>query len=107
MPTCITRLFRFLRRPPQATRDLASLPDLGSVRTAMLQAVDDCTGLRAQELQMKMLSARTHRELWMLRSDAYQLIAMNHCQSIADQRTHHLLHLFEGRMTPKKFTQIP
>lgn len=93
-----------MRRTHPPSRALTRLTELGSVRTAMLQAVDDCTGLSAQNLQLKIRSARTHRDLWMLRSDAYHLIALHHCQSVADQRIHHLQHLFEGWAAPQELS---
>lgn len=106
MPPCITRLLRSMRRPHPTSRSTTRLTELGTVRTAMLQAVEDCTGLPAQHLQLKIRSARTHRDLWMLRSDAYHLIALHHCQSIADQRIHHLLHLFEGWVAPQELSRV-
>ena len=103
MPPCIARWLRAMRRPHSPSR----LTDLQSVRTAMLQAVGDCVGPPAQRLQLKIHTAHTHRELWQLRSDAYHLIALSHCQSIADERIHRLLHLFENRMAPQELSRTP
>ena len=103
LPPCIARWLRAMRRPHPPSR----LTDLQSVRTAMLQAVDDCVGPPAQRLQLKIHRAHTHRELWQLRSDAYHLIALSHCQSIADERIHRLLHLFENRMAPQELSRTP
>lgn len=107
MPPCLTRLLRSMRRPYPTSRATSRLTELNSVRAAMLQAVDECVGLRAQQLQLKIRSARTHRDLWMLRSDAYHLIALNHCQSIADQRIDGLLPLFEGWVAPQELSRLP
>ncbi len=73
--------------------------DLNQVRRALLQAVEDCGGLPARRLQSRILEARNQRDLWLMRSDAYRLIALQHCQAVADQRIQRLLHLFEGRST--------
>lgn len=73
----------------------------------MLQALDECAGLRAEQLQLKIRGARTHRDLWMLRSDAYHLIALNHCQSIAKERIDGLLPLFEGWVAPQELGRVP
>lgn len=108
MPPSIVRLLRSVRRPLPGspnTPNSARLARLDSLRTAMLQAVDDCTGLPAQQLQIRIRNARNHRDLWMLRSDAYRLIAIHHCQSIADQRIHPLLHLFEGCIAPQELNR--
>ena len=42
----------------------------------------------------------------MLRSDAYRLIALQHCQAIADERMRELLHLFEGWVTPTELSRV-
>ena len=107
LPPCISRLLRSLRRPHPTARSTAQLTDLQGVRSAMLQAIADCTGLPVQRLQLKIHSARTHRDLWMLRSDAYGLIALSHCQSIAAERIGKLLHLFEGRVAPQELSRLP
>lgn len=47
---------------------------------------------------LRQIRASEHRrDLWLLRSDAYRLIALQHCQAIADERLRELLHLFGGR----------
>jgi len=107
MPPCISRLFRFMRRGHSPSHLSTRLTDLQSVRNALLQAVHDCSGLPAQHLQLKIRSARTHHDLWMLRSDAYRLIALNHCQSIANQRIDGLLPLFEGWVAPQELSRVP
>lgn len=112
MPPSIARLLRSVRRPLPGSPNTPNSPNsprltrLDSLRTAMLQAVDDCTGLPAQQLQIRIRNARNHRDLWMLRSDAYRLIAIHHCQSIADQRIHPLLHLFEGWIAPQELHRL-
>ncbi len=102
MPPCISRLLRSLRR----TRPARRLSDLHTVRSALLAAIEDCQGLNAEQLKLKLGGARHHRDLWMLRSDAYRLIALQHCQAIADERMRHLLHLFEGWVAPKELSRV-
>lgn len=96
-----------MRRPHPPSRLTTRLTDLESVRSALMVAVHDCTGLPAQHLQLKIRSARTHRDLWMLRSDAYRLISLQHCQSVANQRIDDLLHLFEGWVAPQELSRVP
>ena len=102
MPPCISRLLRSLRR----SRPTQRLSDLHTVRSALLAAIEDCQGLNAEQLKLKLSGARHHRDLWMLRSDAYRLIALQHCQAIADERLRHLLHLFEGWVAPKELSRV-
>jgi hypothetical protein len=42
----------------------------------------------------------------MLRSDAYRLIALQHCQAVAEQRLRQLRHLFEGRVAPHELNRV-
>jgi hypothetical protein len=102
MPPCISRLLRSLRR----TRPARRLSDLHAARSALLAAIDDCQGLKAEQLKLKLDRARHHRDLWMLRSDAYRLISLQHCQAIADERMRELLHLFEGWVTPTELSRV-
>lgn len=96
-----------MRRPNPPSRQITRLTDVQNVRSALLLAVHDCSGLPAQHLQLKIRSARTHRDLWMLRSDAYRLIALQHCQSTANERIDGLLHLFEGWVAPQELSRVP
>lgn len=102
MPPCLSRLLRSLRR----ARSARHLSDLHTVRSALLAAIEDCQGLKAEQLKLKLGAARHHRDLWMLRSDAYRLIALQHCQAVADERLRHLLHLFEGWVAPKEIARV-
>lgn len=90
MPSRITRLLKAVRRP--------TLPasDLHTARSALLGAIQDCQGLAAQQIRLRIQGARHHRDLWQLRSEAYHLIALQHCQSVADDRLREIVHLFEG-----------
>lgn len=91
MPPCITRLLRQVHRirHPRGA-------DLPTLRAALLAAIGDCEGAPAQRLQRQIRASEHHRDLWLLRSDAYRLIALQHCQAIADERLRELLHLFGG-----------
>lgn len=106
MPPCITRLLRSMTKPHPDAQTTARPTELDSIRAALLQTVDDCAGPPTRQLQIRIRSARTHRDLWMLRSDAYHLIALHHCQSIADQRIRRLLHLFVGWVAPQELSRV-
>ena len=100
MPPSITRLLKAVRRPARTPSDLPT------ARTALLGAVEDCHGLQADQIRLKIRGARHHRDLWQLRSEAYRLIALQHCQSVAEGRLRPLLPLFEGWVTPQEMSRI-
>lgn len=93
-------------RTRRSSNPTTRLSDLHQVRSALLQAIEDCQGLHSQRLQLQIRGARNHRDLWMLRSDAYRLIALQHCQAVADQRIQRLLHLFEGWVAPQELSRV-
>lgn len=82
-------LARTMHAPPSAT-------DLSNVRSAMRQSTQDCDGIPAQRLKVRINHANSLNDLWALRSDIYGLIARNHCQTEADSRINALDHLFKG-----------
>lgn len=96
----IIRLLNAVRRPARA------LSDLQTARSALLEAIDDCSGLPAEQLRLKIRSARHHRDLWRMRSEVYHLISMQHCQSVAEDRLRPLVHLFEGWVTPQELRRV-
>lgn len=100
MPSSITRLLNAVRRPARP------LSDLPTVRSALLGALADCQGLQADQIRLKIRGARQHRDLWLLRSETYSLIALQHCQSVAEDRLRPLLPLFEGWITPQEINRI-
>lgn len=95
MFACLTQKFRE-RAQAKTSRTTSPAPDLGSVRNAMLQSTQDCDGIPAQRLKVRIGHANSLRDLWALRSDMYSLIARSHCQTEADSRIDALSQLFEG-----------
>ena len=96
----IIRLLNAVRRPARAPSDLPT------ARSALLTAIGDCSGLPAEQLRLKIRSARDHRDLWRMRSEVYHLISMQHCQSVAEDRLRPLVHLFEGWVTPQELRRV-
>lgn len=84
----------------------ATLKDLQAIRAALLEGVKDCEGLQAQRLHLKISSASSAQDLWMLRNDAYQVISQQHNQSIAANRINELMHAFEGWVEPRQLIKI-
>jgi hypothetical protein len=102
MPHSLSRLLKAIQKPAPASRKTSRLTDLQVIRTALQHCVEDCQGIAIDRLSLRIASARTHQELWLLRSDAYRLISLSHCQSVAAQRISGLLHYFEGWVAPQE-----
>lgn len=96
MFTDLQRLIEALRRRPSSSAPSASPTDLRLARSAMLRSVHDCSCMATPRLHRRITLAGTHRELWALRADAYNVIARDHCQSIAAERILDMSHLFHG-----------
>jgi hypothetical protein len=95
MPPTLVRLLRAFRRRPSTHPAPARLADIQQARHQMLQSVHDCHDEAASRLRSRIQSARSHKELWMLRSEAYRVISLHHCQSVAVERIDLLMHVFE------------
>ncbi|HEY9094930.1 MAG TPA: hypothetical protein VIN35_04225 [Hydrogenophaga sp.] len=105
----IQRIAQLIHRSLQPRRNkvkTATLKDLQAIRAAMSSCLDDCEGLQAQRLQLKIAAAKTAQDLWMLRNDAYQLISQQHSQSEAVSRINHLIDAFEGWVDPRQLVKI-
>ncbi|MBT9553414.1 MAG: hypothetical protein IV088_21440 [Hydrogenophaga sp.] len=95
MFTDLQRLLDALRNRPPTADTRASATGLHLARSALLRSVHDCSGVHAQHLHHRIRLAGSQRELWALRADAYNVIARDHCQSIAADRIHDMGHLFD------------
>ena len=100
MPPSITRLLKAVRRPAR------QYSDLHTARGALLGALEDCRGLPADQMRLRIQGARHHRDLWQLRSEAFHLISMQHCQSVAENRLRDLTPLFEGWVSPQEIRRV-
>jgi hypothetical protein len=97
------RLLHGLRKP--ALRGDASLTELHRVRAALLACLDDCDGHDAMRLTVRITQARSHKDLWQLRSDVFKAVSLRHCQSLAAERIEAVLHHFEGWIDPQELRQ--
>jgi hypothetical protein len=93
----LQRLLDTFRRPVSSGKQALAISDFQSLRCAMLDSVDDCRdsgfGLR---LHTRIAHATSAQQLWLLRSDAHDVIARHHCQTIAAERIRHLERVREG-----------
>ena len=89
-------LDKFWPAPSLAPRT-AGLADIQRMRSALLDSVRDCRSVPAQRLHGSIARATTPGALWALRADAHDVIARQHCQTIAVQRIRTLEPLLEDR----------
>lgn len=90
------------RHKPRAPR----LRELMAIRQHLLFTIEDCLSVPAHRLRRQIEQARTPLELWLLRNDAFQLIAQRHDQRTAAQRIDALIQIFEGWLDPKQLAKI-
>lgn len=90
------KLLASIRQRPSSSENSGRACELPQVRSAMHQSVRDCHGNPVARLNARIAQAASHGELWALRTEAYQLIATCHCQSVAVERIRALTPLFEG-----------
>lgn len=102
----IARLTRLFKKPRAPGLRHASLQDMQTIRSALLQCVTDCDGMRAVRLRHQIESAKSAQELWLLRNDAYQLVSQRHSQAVAAERINALIHCFEGILDARQLVRI-
>jgi uncharacterized membrane protein YccC len=102
----LTRLIHRTLKPRGKTVKTATLKDLQVIRQALTACVSDCEGLQAQRLHLKITSAASAQDLWMLRNDAYSIISQTHSQSEAAARINHLIDAFDGWVEPRQLMKI-
>lgn len=102
----IAKLIRRTFKPRLKSVRTATLKDLQAIRSAMNGCVSDCEGLQAQRLHLKITSAASAQDLWMLRNDAYLVISQAHSQSEAAARINRLIDAFDGWVEPRQLVKI-
>lgn len=102
----IAKLIHRTLQPRRKAVKTASLKDLQAIRSAMTNCVSDCKDLQAHRLHLKIASAASAQDLWMLRNDAYQVISQQHSQTEAAARINHLIDAFEGWVEPRQLVKI-
>ena len=70
-------------------------PDFADLRQLAREVLDDCTGVDADRLRLRIRCASDARDLWLMRCDMYQVVAHQHLQSVASKRINGLLPAFE------------
>jgi hypothetical protein len=80
--------------------------DLSDLRQSMLALLADCSGVRCERARVRLQQAGSAQELWLARSEIFQLLASQHCQSQAAARINALLPAFEGWLPPRMLVPV-
>ena len=71
-------------------------PELAHIRRMMVERVLDCEHRQVMRVKKLVDDAQTVQDLWLLRSEVYQVVSQQHGQFTAQQRVASLWPLFEG-----------
>jgi hypothetical protein len=88
------------------TKPASSPMPLVQIKQHMGQTLQDISGIDADRLRYSLRAARTAGDLWMLRSDIYQVISQQHSQTEAAQRINQLLHCFAQWLPARQLSPI-
>ena len=87
-----------------APHDASPAPNrLHAVRGDFGDALADIDGAGARSLRQRIADARSLRELWHLRAEAYRVIGLCHSQSVAEDRLARLNRHFPTRAPRSQF----
>ncbi|TNF59198.1 MAG: hypothetical protein EP306_11425 [Burkholderiales bacterium] len=106
MIAAISRILRLGIGARQGVARKATLKDMATIRHALSSSFEDCLGEPAQRLRRRVELARTPQELWLLRNDAFQIIAQRHDQAVASQRINGLMPAFRGWLDPRQIGPV-
>lgn len=93
-------------RPDDNVVEENSPLSLDTLRTQMLASLRDCQGPLCERMRWRIDAAHSAHDLWLLRSEVFQLVAGQHCQAEAAARINGLLPAFEGWVPARMLTRI-
>ena len=79
---------------------------LALLRDRMLDTLDGCQGPMCERMRWRIGDARAPQDLWLLRSEIFQLVSSQHCQSEAAMRINALIPAFEGWLPARLLTPV-
>jgi hypothetical protein len=82
------------------------LTTLEQMRAQVRETLRGCDGPMCERMRWRIDATRSAQDLWLLRSEIFQLVAGQHCQAEAAQRINGLIPLFEGAVAPRLLTRI-
>jgi hypothetical protein len=99
----ISLAFRFTRSKDKSPKLRMSLQQIKLKFELLIQ---DVHGVEADRMRYKIRGTREVKDLWLLRSDLHQLIAMKQSQTIASEKINALLPCFAGWLPSKQLSKI-
>ena len=106
MITTIARMLGIQSGARLPARAVPSLKNLLTIREALVACIADCDSPASQRLRHKIGITQTVQELWMLRNDAFQVVAQRHNQTVAAERINALIDHFAGWVDPRQLVRI-
>ena len=79
---------------------------LSEVRAAVLATLRDCDGALCERMRWRLEAAQNAQDLWLLRTEIFQLVSAQHCQAEAAARINALLPAFEPYLPARMLTKI-
>ena len=79
---------------------------MDSLRAHMQAVFSDCTGRHCERMRLRIENTATAQDLWLMRGEIFQLVAGQHCQSVAAARLNALVPHFEGWIPDRFLTRI-
>jgi hypothetical protein len=80
--------------------------ELDDVRTAVIATLKDCDGAACERMRWRLQAAQSAQDLWLLRSEIFQMVSAQHCQAEAAARINGLLPAFERYLPARMLTRI-
>jgi hypothetical protein len=80
--------------------------ELNDVRAAVLATLRDCDGAACERMRWRLQAAQTAQDMWLLRSEIFQMVSAQHCQAVAASRINALLPAFEQHLPTRMLTKI-
>jgi hypothetical protein len=97
---------KWLNSQPFAPSTQGSPVTLAELRDTMAGTLEGCQGPMCERMRWRIADARAAQDLWLLRSEIFQLVSSQHCQSEAVTRINGLLPAFEGWLPSRLLTPV-
>lgn len=95
------------RTSAKASQVLSPQPaTLDDIKVRMLAAFNDCDSPTAARIRYSVMKCITATELWLTRSDIFQVVSSHHGQKLATERVNQLLPLFRGWLPKAQLTRL-
>lgn len=91
---------------PSGLLSRARRTEVETVRRQLLALLDDCHGFQSDRLRWRLRAAGSAQDLWLLRSAIFQVVADQHCQSLAAARVNALVPAFRRVLPARQVTPV-